>query len=103
MSREDVWVASMKDEPGQLAQKLSALADGGRQLEFVIARRAAKKNGMSVIFATPLAGARQLDAVQPFVSKLITFEAPHFLSPYSMWESARALFRCYTEYVAHRC
>ena len=44
----------------------------------------------------------KLEAVQPFVSKLITFEAPHFLSPYSMWESARMLFRRYIEYVERR-
>ena len=64
VSKEDVWVASMKDQPGQLAKKLSALADAGAQLEFVIARRAAKKKGMSVVFVTPLAGARQLAAAK---------------------------------------
>ena len=45
----------------------------------------------------------KLNAVGPFVSKLITFEAPHFLSPYSMWESGRLLFERYMEYVARRC
>ena len=64
VSKEDVWVASMKDQPGQLATKLSALADGGAQLESVIARRAAKKKGMSVVFVTPLAGAGQLAAAK---------------------------------------
>jgi len=64
VSKEDVWVASMKDQPGQLAQKLSALADGGAQLEFVIARRAAKKKAMSVVFVTPLKGAGQIAAAK---------------------------------------
>lgn len=41
----------------------------------------------------------KIEAVQPFVSKLITFEAPHFLSPYSMWKSARMLFKRYMEYL----
>ena len=41
----------------------------------------------------------KLEAVQPYVSKIITFEAPHFLSPYSMWESGRLLFDRYMEYV----
>jgi hypothetical protein len=40
----------------------------------------------------------KLEAVQPYVAKVITFEAAHFLSPYSMWESARALYRRYMEY-----
>jgi hypothetical protein len=40
----------------------------------------------------------KLEAVQPYVQKIITFEAPHFLSPYSPWESGRMLFDRYMEY-----
>ena len=41
----------------------------------------------------------KLEAVQPYVTKIITFEAPHFLSPYSMWESARTLYERYMAYI----
>lgn len=41
----------------------------------------------------------KLELVQPYVSKVMTFEAPHFLSPYSMWESGRMLYRRYMEYL----
>lgn len=41
----------------------------------------------------------KMETVQPFVSKIITFEAPHFLSPLSMWESGRMLYRRYLDYL----
>ena len=37
----------------------------------------------------------KLEVVQPYVEKIITFEAPHFLSPYSMYPSAKGLCRRY--------
>lgn len=40
----------------------------------------------------------KLDAAEPYVSKAITFEFSHFLSPHSMWPSARTLFDRYQEY-----
>jgi len=43
VTRVNVWAASIKDEPGGLAGKLDALAEAGANLEFVIARREAKK------------------------------------------------------------
>lgn len=39
----------------------------------------------------------KLEAQAPFVKKFITFEAPHFLSPYSMFPSARCLYDRYCE------
>ncbi len=42
----------------------------------------------------------KLDAAEPYVTKAITFEFSHFLSPHSMWPSARALFDRYQEYRA---
>jgi hypothetical protein len=60
----DVWVASMKDKPGGLAEKLGALADAGAQIEFIIARRAPEKPGTGVLFLTPLRGAKQLAAAK---------------------------------------
>lgn len=46
--------------------------------------------------------AHRLDAVQPHVEKIISFELPHFMSPNSMWQSARLLHARYREYVAGR-
>lgn len=46
--------------------------------------------------------AHRLDAVQDHVSKIITFEFSHFLSPNSTWESARNAFCRYREFLATR-
>lgn len=46
--------------------------------------------------------AHRLDTVQPYVGKVITFEFSHFMSPNSMWPSARSLYERYTEFVAVR-
>jgi hypothetical protein len=40
----------------------------------------------------------KLELAEPFVSKAITFEFAHFLSPHSMWPSARLLYDRYNEY-----
>lgn len=41
----------------------------------------------------------KLEVVQPYVEKIITFEAPHFLSPYSMFPSAGNLYQRYMDYI----
>ena len=41
----------------------------------------------------------KLEVVQPYVEKIITFEAPHFLSPYSMFPSAHNLYQRYMNYI----
>jgi hypothetical protein len=64
VSRVDVWVASMMDRPGALAEKLSMLAAAGANLDFVLARRAPDKPGTGVVFLTPLSGAKQLAAAR---------------------------------------
>ena len=64
VKRVDVWVVSIKERPGGLAEKLRAVADAGAQLEFVIARRAPDKPGSGVVFLTPLKGARQTEAAR---------------------------------------
>jgi hypothetical protein len=46
--------------------------------------------------------AHRLDAVQPHVEKIISFELPHFMSPNSTWPSARHLYARYQEHVAGR-
>ena len=57
VQRVDTWAASLKDTPGSLATKLSALAKAGVNLAFVIARRAPEKPGTGVVFVTPIQGA----------------------------------------------
>lgn len=42
----------------------------------------------------------KLEVVQPYVGKVITFEFSHFLSPNSIWPSARLLYRRYREFLA---
>lgn len=44
----------------------------------------------------------KLELAQPYVEKVITFEAPHFLSPLSMYPSARGLYERYMAYVRER-
>lgn len=39
----------------------------------------------------------KIETQRPYVSKMITFEAPHFLSPISMFPSARCLYDRYGE------
>jgi len=58
----DVWAASIKDEPGDLARALTGLREAGADLDFIIARRAPEKPGAGVIFVTPLRGDREVAA-----------------------------------------
>ena len=41
----------------------------------------------------------KLEVVQPYVEKIVTFEAPHFLSPLSLYPSAHGLYRRYLDYL----
>jgi len=62
VERVDVWAASIKDQPGGLAEKLAPLAEAGADLEFAVARRAPDKPGTGVVFVTPLRGDAQAAA-----------------------------------------
>jgi hypothetical protein len=64
VARVDTWVASMRDKPGALAEKLKTLARAGVNLEFVIARRAPDKPGTGVVFITPVKGAARVRAAK---------------------------------------
>ncbi|HOO32196.1 MAG TPA: DUF4434 domain-containing protein [Thermotogota bacterium] len=44
----------------------------------------------------------KMDVVQPYVEKLITFEFSHFMSPNSVWGSARNLFKRYEEHIGNQ-
>src|SRR6266480_2661126 len=57
-----VWAGNISDAPGGLAEKLAALASGGANLEFVIARRRPEEPGKGVVFVSPVQGKRAEDA-----------------------------------------
>ncbi len=44
----------------------------------------------------------KLECAQPYVSKIISFELPHFLSPDSMYPSAKTLYQLYHHYLQQR-
>lgn len=62
VERVDVWVATIQDRPGGLAEVLDALRLAGADLQFIIARRAPEKPGTGVVFVTPLQNDREIRA-----------------------------------------
>ena len=56
----DVWVATIEDRPGALANVLAELREAGADLQFIISRRA--ESGKGVVFVTPLRGDRDIAA-----------------------------------------
>jgi hypothetical protein len=64
VSHVDVWGATIKDRPGGLAEKLSALSKAKVNLEFVMARRAPERRGQGVVFLTPIRGGAQSKAAR---------------------------------------
>ena len=64
VTRAQIWVVSIEDQPGGLAEKLSVLSKAGADLEFVFSRRAPDQAGTGVVFVTPLKGAKQVAAAK---------------------------------------
>ena len=64
VERVDTWAATLRDKPGGLAEKLTALVKAGANLEFVIARRAPERRGKAVAFVTPIKGSAQCRAAR---------------------------------------
>lgn len=64
VTRTDVWAATIEDRPGGLSEKLSALAQAGANLEFIISRRKPDRQGEGVAFVTPVKGAKQVKAAK---------------------------------------
>ena len=62
-TRADVWAVTIEDRPGGAAEKLDALAQGGANLEMLLARRT-DQPGQGVMFVTPVKGAKTLKAAQ---------------------------------------
>jgi len=64
VSKADVWVAELVDQPGSLSSALSRLAEAGVNLQFIIARRSPEKPGSGVVFVTPIKGTKAVKAAQ---------------------------------------
>lgn len=64
VTKADVWAVEIADEPGGLANVLSAMADAGASLDCVIARRLADKFRAGVVFLTPVKGKKAQAAAE---------------------------------------
>ena len=64
VTKATVWSAKIADQPGGLAEMLTALAQAGANLEFILARRQAVEPGAGVVFVTPLKGKAVLATAQ---------------------------------------
>jgi hypothetical protein len=64
VQRVAVWAGDLEDRSGSLADKLGALAGGGANLEFVIARRKPEQPGGGVLFVAPVKGKKVQDAAR---------------------------------------
>jgi hypothetical protein len=56
VSKVDVWVGEIQDQPGAVAKVLEALAAAGAKPDCVIARRQGDKPGTGLVFVTPITG-----------------------------------------------
>lgn len=59
ITKEHVWIGTLEDRAGALAEKLAALSDGGLDLELIIARR--DWSGTGMLFVSPLRTLDELD------------------------------------------
>jgi len=62
ISKAEVWVADIPNQPGTLAGVLEPLAKAGAQLEFLIARKV--DDNTSRVFLAPIKGAKQKQAAK---------------------------------------
>jgi hypothetical protein len=62
-TKAEIWVATIEDRAGGAAEKLEALANGGANLEMLLARRT-DQPGQGVMFVTPVKGAKAVKAAQ---------------------------------------
>ena len=64
VSRADMWLATIEDEPGGAARVLAPVAKAGANFEFAFARRAPELPGKGLLFVLPVKGAKVLQAAQ---------------------------------------
>ena len=62
VERVDVWAAAIPDQPGGLADILTALQQAGADFQSIIARRSPGEAGKGVVFVTPLRSDREIAA-----------------------------------------
>ena len=62
--REEIWAAEIDDRAGGLAEVLGQLADGGADLQAVLARRQPEKPGTGVTFVAGIKGRKPQDAAR---------------------------------------
>ena len=62
IAKVDIWVGSIVDRPGAVAEKLAPLAEAGAKLEFLLARRDKARKGL--MFVAPIKGAKQAAAAK---------------------------------------
>jgi hypothetical protein len=62
VTKADVWEAEIADQPGELAAKLEALAAGGVNMVFLLARRRQDKPGVGQVYVAGVKGAKQARA-----------------------------------------
>lgn len=62
ITKEHVWAGAIPDHPDALAAKLRALAEGGVNLELVIARR--EWSGQGLLFISPLRTLEEIELAE---------------------------------------
>ena len=64
ITKVDVWVCELEDQPGALAQRLGTVMRAGANLDFMIARPLGGASRAGVLFVAPLVGAEQAQAAE---------------------------------------
>jgi len=64
ITRVDVWVGQIEDQPGAICEKLGGVMRAGADLDFMVARPLAEEPGKSVLFIAPLHGPEQEQAAK---------------------------------------
>ena len=64
LDRVHVWSGEVADQAGGVAAKLSLLAQGGANLEYVYTRRTPEKPGTGILYVAPVTGPMQVRAAR---------------------------------------
>lgn len=64
MDRVHVWAVEVKDEPGGVSGKLSALDAAGADLEYVYTQRSPDRPGYGSLVVAPITGGEQVKAAK---------------------------------------
>ena len=64
LDRVHVWSGEVADQAGGVAAKLSLLAQGGANLEYVYTRRTPEKPGTGILYVAPVTGPVQVRAAR---------------------------------------